>query len=245
MYSEDSLLPVSALQHMVFCRRRAALALIEGLWEENVFTMEGRHLHERAHEAETEVRGDTRIVRGLRLRSLELGLVGVADVVEFHREQGERTAPAAPESESIPTAAPLPGVKGLWRPFPVEYKRGVLKHDASFEVQLCAQALCLEEMLHVRIETGALFYGKSARRKEVPFDVDLRKLTLHTASEMHALFDESTTPSAVYQNKCDSCSFLFRCMPKVAGGGISADHYLKAMRQKLNAECHKSDEHAE
>lgn len=243
MYSEDNLLPVSALQHMVFCRRRAALALIEGLWEENVFTMEGRHLHKRAHEAETEVRGDIRIVRGLRLRSLKLGLVGVADVVEFHREQVVRATPTAPETEYLPMAVPLPGLKRLWRPFPVEYKRGVLKHDTSFEVQLCAQALCLGEMLGARIEAGALFYGKSARRKEVLFNDTLRNLTIHTAVEMHALFEENKTPPAVYQHKCDFCSFLFRCMPKVAGEGKSAERYLKAMWQKLDKECHENNEH--
>jgi len=236
MYTEDNLLPVSALQHMVFCRRRAALALIEGVWEENVFTVEGRHLHQRAHEAETEVRGDIRIVRGLRLRSLELGLTGVSDVVEFHRERNEEAAAAVASTGEMPRAAPLPGIKGLWRPFPVEYKRGVLKHDLSFEVQLCAQAFCLEEMLRVHVTDGALFYGKSARRRDITFDASLRDLTSHTAREMHVLFDAKETPRAAFENKCNSCSFLFRCMPKVAGEGKSADGYLRTMQKQTKEE---------
>jgi len=139
-YTEDDLIPISALQHFVFCERQCALIHIEQAWTENRLTAEGRLLHERVHDQGGESRAGVRIERGLPLRSLRLGLVGVADVVEFH-----------PLSE------------GGWRPFPVEYKRGKPKRNACDEIQVCAQALCLEEMLGVRIPAGALFYGKTHR----------------------------------------------------------------------------------
>jgi CRISPR-associated exonuclease Cas4 len=164
MYNEDDLLPISALQHLLFCERRAALIYVESLWNENRFTVEGHHLHDRAHDSETEVRGNVRIARGLMLRSLRLGLSGKADVVEFHLVSDDNS-----------NGTKLEGIQGLWTPFPVEYKRGRLRHEREFEVQLCAQALCLEEMLNVPIPSGALYYGKTARRLEVAFDESLRK----------------------------------------------------------------------
>ncbi len=152
MYTEDDLIPISALQHLVFCARQAALIHIEGLWEENVLTIEGEQLHERAHDQESETTGDTRTVRGLRIRSLRLGLIGVADVVEFRR------------TEAPGKGAVLNGLPGLWQPYIIEYKHGKPKIDRSDEVQLCAQAMCLEEMLGVSIEESAFFYGKPRRR---------------------------------------------------------------------------------
>ena len=155
MFSEDDLLPISALQHLLFCERRAFLVHVERVWQENVSTVEGHQLHDRTHEAGTESRGDIRIARGLRLRSLTLGLSGMADVVEFHRvADGE-------------AGAELPRTRGRWRPFPVEYKRGILRHEQAYEVQLCAQAMCLEEMLGTAVPAGSLFYGLSRRRQDV------------------------------------------------------------------------------
>ena len=171
MFPESELLPISALQHLVFCERQWALIHLEGVWEENPLTMEGHHLHERTDASETEVRGDVRIARGLRLRSLRLGLVGRADVVKFYRlsASGE---PSTPDQK--PPGARLKGVPGLWRPQAVEYKRGKPKADHSDEVQLCAQTLCLEEMLNVEIPSGALFYGRTRRHHDVLFDDALR-----------------------------------------------------------------------
>ncbi len=126
MYSEDNLLAISALQHLMFCERRCALVHIEHIWQENIFTAEGRNIHDNVHSADSESRADLRIVRSLRLASYRLGLSGVADVVEFRKSDEGIT---------------LEGVKGYWKVFPVEYKRGILKHDTSFEVQLCAQAI--------------------------------------------------------------------------------------------------------
>lgn len=202
MFSEDELLPLSALQHLLFCERQCALIHIEQAWEENRLTAEGRVLHERVHEADDETRGDTRTVRGLRLRSLRLGLIGQADVVEFHRtEQG-------------------------WRPYPVEYKRGKPKQNAVDEVQLCAQAICLEEMLSAAIPDGALFYGVTRRRLEVSFDSVLRELTINTADRLHRLVASGATPSAMYEKKCDNCSLFAECLPKSAAQHKSAAAWL-------------------
>jgi CRISPR-associated exonuclease Cas4 len=179
---------------------------IEGLWAENRLTVEGRHLHDKAHEGPDEMRGDVRIVRGLALRSLRLGLIGKADVVEFH--------PPAPRG-------------GSPRPFPVEYKRGRPKaHDAD-RVQLCAQGLCLEEMLGVPVGAGALFYGRTRRRQDVAFDDALRRLTEQTAERLHALIATGRTPRAVREPKCDRCSLLDLCLPGALAPRRSATRYFE------------------
>jgi len=211
MFSEDELLPISALQHLVFCPRQCGLIHIEQLWSENVFTAEGRGLHEKVHETDAESRPGVRIVRGLRLRSLELGLVGQADVVEFHADSG---------------GAAVPGLEGRYRVFPVEYKRGKPKVDVCDEVQLCAQALCLEEMLGTSIAHGALFYGRPRRRKEVELSETLRQQTRDTAGELHELLRGGQTPTAAYSKKCESCSLLERCLPQITGIKKNVRHYL-------------------
>jgi len=211
VYSEDELIPISALQHLVFCPRQCALIHIEQVWTENVFTAEGRGLHEKVHETEAESRDGVRIVRGLRLRSLVLGLVGQADVVEFHADAD---------------GAAVPRLEGSYRPFPVEYKRGKPKIDVCDEVQLCAQAMCLEEMLGASIPRGALFYGRPRRRKEVEFTETLRQQTRDTAGQLHELFRSRQTPRAAYSKKCESCSLLECCMPKITGIHKNIRHYL-------------------
>lgn len=211
MFTEDELLPISALQHLSFCERQCALIHIEQLWSENRLTTEGKLLHERVHEADAETRDGIRTVRGLRLRSLRLGLVGVADVVEFHRG-------------GCGGLRDLPG-----RPFPVEYKRGKPKPDACDELQLCAQAICLEEMLEVEIPAGALFYGLSRRRHDVAFDGVLRTATEEAARRLHELVRGGVTPPAAYEKKCQQCSLLETCMPKVTAGSRSAEKYVDGM----------------
>lgn len=210
MFSDDDLLPISALQHLVFCRRQWALIHLEGQWAENRLTVQGRHLHERAHKGGCESRGDVRITRGLRLCSYRLGLTGQADVVEFHRAAGNDASGVCGVS--------LPGVEGLWRPFPVEYKRGRPKGDDCDEVQLCAQALCLEEMLDTSVPAGALFYGQPRRRHDVPFTETLRGRVESLAATLHDLTVAGATPPARYEKKCRNCSLANICMPKVAGG---------------------------
>jgi len=216
-YSEDELLPVSALCTLVFCERRAALQLLERMWEDNVFTIQGSHLHQRVHEQENESRGDVRVARGLPLRSLRLGLVGVADVVEFHR---------ATEAEG---GVALPSARGRWRPFPVEYKRGKPKPDLSDEVQLCAQAMCLEEMLGADVPAGAMFYGRTRRRHDVTFDECLRRETEDAARRLHELVESGKTPPPVFEKKCQNCSLVDECMPRAIVPQHSAIRYMEQM----------------
>lgn len=215
MFSEDELLPLSGLQHLLFCERQWALIHIEQQWEENRLTQEGRVLHNRAHEGGTETRPDVVTARGLRVRSLRLGLSGEMDVCEFRRS-----------SEAETGAIRLPGRDGWWLPFPVEYKRGRPKQEAWDEVQLCAQAMCLEEMFGVSIASGALFYGQSRRRSPVDFSVALRDLTERLSQRMHELFENGRTPAAVYQPKCENCSLKSRCMPALGRKQAGVARYV-------------------
>lgn len=216
MFSEDDLLPLSALQHLLFCERQCALIHVEGLWAENRLTVEGRHLHERPDRGDTETRGPVRTERGVALRSLRLGLIGKADVVEFHHDL---------------TSGVLASV------VPVEYKRGKPKRDNSDRVQLCAQGLCLEEMTGFSIPSGALFYGTPRRRTEVAFDRELRAITEEAARRLHEMISNGVTPHATREAKCDSCSLLHLCLPARTGGRRSAqrfvDHALDAATRSI------------
>jgi len=135
-----------------------------------------------------------------------------------------QVASEMPEDKS---AIELPGVEGLWRPFIVEYKRGRLRHEKSFEVQLCAQALCLEEMLNVSVPAGAVFYGKPRRRLDVTFTPGLRAETEAAAARLHELFQSGQTPQAVYEKKCESCSLMPLCLPKTMSGRRNIDKYIQ------------------
>jgi len=205
-YPEDDLIMISALQHYSFCERQCALIHIEQLWDENRATAEGRIMHERVHEQDRESRGDVRIEHGIPLRSLRLGLVGRADVVEFHRVD-----------------------KGTWQPFPVEYKRGKPKVDHCDLIQLCAQAICLEEMLSVSVPSGAIFYGRTRRRLDVSLDDSLRQETEDAAEKAHQLIISGITPPPVYEKRCESCSLIGECLPKTIGKRSSVKRYLTRM----------------
>ncbi|MEO8714850.1 MAG: CRISPR-associated protein Cas4 [Acetobacteraceae bacterium] len=185
--AEDALIPLSALQHHLFCPRQCALIHVEGLWAEDVATAEGSLLHERVDALRPETRPGVRIVRGVALRSLALGVVGRADVVEFHGRP------------------PLP--------LPVEYKREPKSHRAD-EVQLCAQAICLEEMFGVAVPEGALFYGQTRRRLAVPFDAALRELTARTAAAVRENIAACRTPPPVHTPACRRCSLVELCRPE-------------------------------
>jgi CRISPR-associated exonuclease Cas4 len=224
MYAEEELLPISALQHLLFCERRATLILLDGLWDDNVYTVQGAELHEQVHGIEREARGETRITRGLLLRSLRLGLSGKADVVEFHRLD-------VPDAQK---GVAIPGATGLWQPVPVEYKRGRLRSEESYEVQLCAQALCLEEMLHIKLSSGALFYGKSKRRLEIAFSEDLRQQTEAAAARLHELIGCGKTPEARRDCRCKSCSLSDLCLPAVTRPRHSAKRYLEQSLAKMD-----------
>lgn len=226
MYAENDLLPLSLLADLFFCERRAALHLIEGIWKDNLFTAEGTVLHSRVHgDLLLESRGDVRISRGLRLRSLRLGLTGQADVVEFRKSEASED-PAPGYLKGIPSTIALTGAKGLWRPFPVDYKRGRLRHEEGFEAQLCAQALCIEEMMGVQVLAGAIYYGKPHRRLEVTFGSGLRNKTELAAARLHELVGSGKTPAARYEKKCDSCSLVVVCLPRLMDEGRSVARYL-------------------
>ncbi len=206
-YTEDDLLPLSGLQHFVFCERQCALIHVEQVWAENRFTAEGRVLHERVHKADRQSRGDIRVEYSMPLRSMRLGLIAKADAVEFHR----KTDPSGDK----------------WIPFPVEYKRGRPKKSNVDKVQLCAQALCLEEMLNVEVPAGALFYGRTRHRLDVDFDARLRSETEETARRFHDLIEAGETPKPVYDRKCRDCSMKGLCLPETVGRGRSIENYLR------------------
>ena len=212
MFTESDLLPLSALQHLCFCERQCALIHVEQVWLENRFTAEGRIMHERADTGKSEIRGGVRTSFAVSLRSLRLGVVGKADVVEFHHRQS-------------------PDGKTIWQPFPVEYKRGKPKKDNCDKIQLCAQALCLEEMLKLRVECGALFYGKTRRRQDVFFEEALRAETEQMAERLHMLFNLRKTPKPVFDQRCPNCSFIAYCLPEKLDGRKSGAHYLATIRE--------------
>jgi len=199
VFPEDQLLPLSALQHWLFCPRQCALIHLEQAWAENRFTAEGQVLHKKAHDGADENKAGVRITRGMAVRSLTLGLSGQCDIVEFHEFKSQI-------SNFKSTAQAV---------VPVEYKRGKPKTHRADEVQLCAQAMCLEEMLGIEIPVGHLYYGEKHRRTEVAFDDALRSLTKATAAAVHAMIDSRETPTAEYDpRRCDSCSLIEICQPK-------------------------------
>jgi CRISPR-associated exonuclease Cas4 len=202
MIPESDYIMLSALQHYLFCPRQCALIHIEQQWAENRYTVEGQLLHEQADSGHSQQKGRVRIVRTLMICSQRLGLSGQADVVEFHSDGCV---------------------------FPIEYKRGRHKKDRCDEVQLCAQALCLEEMLDVSVDSGALYYGKQRRRKEILFDDELRDLTLGIIRKTHRMIKSGVTPSAAYEKKCNACSLFNICLPTSCASGRSVSRYLNQM----------------
>lgn len=213
MYNLDDLIQLSALQHMAFCPRQCALIHVEQLWAENRLTAEGRIMHERVHERDEESRGSVRIERGVGLRSLRLGLSGKADVVEYHRRPD-----------------------GTWKPFPVEYKRGKPKPEDCDKIQLCAQAMCIEEMLKMEIPCGAIFYGKTRRRLDVNFTLDLRRETEETAQQAHELIKCGITPKPVYGKRCENCSLQEACQPRTFQKKRTVSTYLARMLKDKHEE---------
>ena len=216
-YSDPDLLQLAGLQHFAFCRRQWALIHIENQWAENLRTVEGNLLHRRAHdEAARERRGDTLILRGLPIVSHSLGLSGQCDVVEFRLS---------------PEGVPLRGEEGLWLPFPVEYKRGRPKEHRADELQLCAQAMCLEEMLCCEIPRGALFYGEPRRRTAVDFSPELRQLVRDFSEEMHQYARRGYTPKAKPAKSCNACSLKEFCLPQLTRRGSVSVYLKQAMEE--------------
>ncbi len=209
-FDEEDYLQLSGIQHFVFCRRQWALIHLEQQWAENLRTTEGELLHKNAHDAEQRtLRGDLLTVRAMRVQSSRLGLSGECDVVEFRRSK---------------EGVSLADTGGLWIPYPVEYKRGRAKPTACDEAQLCAQAMCLEEMLCCTIPEGALFYGQPRRRQEVAFTPELRTLVENAAQEMHRLFQRGYTPKSKPTKGCNACSLKDLCLPRLSKSPSVADY---------------------
>lgn len=214
-YNDDDLLALSGVQHFAYCKRQWALIHIEKQWSENLRTVQGKQLHERVDNPDSfEARGDILTTRSVPLSSHVLGFYGVSDVVEFYavKENG----------------VSLNGREGNWCPVPVEYKRGRPKKDIIDEVQLCSQAMCLEEMLCTDINYGYLFYGETKHRTKVLFEDGLRKKVVEFSEQMHSLFDEQCTPKAITTDKnCKSCSLVDICIPKLGMKQASVGKYIK------------------
>jgi len=206
-YSEDNMLALSGIQHFAFCERQWGLIHVENQWVENVLTIEGKNLHQRVDDPYfTETRGDVKIVRSIPLISKSLGLYGVADVIELHK---------------------VPGDNSGIRYNIVEYKRGRPKPDDRDEVQLCAQAICLEEMIAVTIDCGYLYYGETKRRHRVNFERILRERVLSLAEKMHKFFAEGKTPPPVKDKRCKNCSMADICVPELSKANKKMETYFK------------------
>ncbi len=215
---DDCFIPLSALQHYLFCPRQCALIHIDGLWEENQLTAEGKHLHQRtdtpgstSRMSDEETSPGIRVVRALPLRCQRLGIMGKADCVEFRIDAtGASVGP----------------------PRPVEYKRGRPKRNNADKVQLCAQALCLEEMCGSEVPEGDLFYHTIRRRVCVRFDRVLRRSTERTIAQVRQLIETNTTPRAEYGSKCKRCSLLNICLPKGTDSSKNPKLYLSRALSK-------------
>lgn len=220
MYSEDDLIPISTVQDYTFCPRRAALVMLERLWADNAATREGTHLHRKASRGVSEWVDGVLITRSLPLRSLQWGVIGVADVVEFHPAASE----TPPEEVISLTSRP-----GCWTVFPIEYKRGKLRHEASFIHQLCAQALCLEEMLTVHVPRGTIFFGKTRRRLDIEFTPALRQKTLEIVARIHQMAQSQHTPLAAFEKKCNFCAMYDHCSPQSLKSARSLQNYVASV----------------
>lgn len=213
-YAEDDYLMISGIQHFKFCRRQWALIHIEQQWEENVHTVVGELMHKKAHDPYlSEKRKNLLVVRGLPVSSRELGISGECDVVEFHQcEEGIK----------------LHGHRGLYSVYPVEYKKGKPKLTKEDQLQLTAQALCLEEMFSAEVPEGAVFYGETRRRESVKITEDLRQEVRELLAEMHGYYNRNYTPKVKYSKACNACSLKEICLPKL-GKTRSVKGYIDEM----------------
>lgn len=215
-YSEEDLLPLSGIQHFAFCERQWGLIHIERQWNENVLTAEGRLMHEKVDDPYSDnTRADVKIIRSVPLISRKLGFYGVADVIEVHKAYESR--------EDVKYSI-------------VEYKRGKPKKDEIDEVQLCAQAVCLEEMLNIKLEHGFVYYGEIRHRHKVLLDESLRTKVEEMAKKMHFLFEKGETPSPILKNHCKNCSLVHICMPKHLSDRGKAKTYLRGIIREMERE---------
>ena len=215
-YPEDDWLALSGLHHFAFCRRQWALIHIEQQWQDNYLTTAGSLEHDRAHDyGASEARGDLLIMRDLRVFSRRLGITGACDIVEFRQSDA---------------GVPLHGRAGAWLPYPVEYKHGAPKQADADRLQLCAEAMCLEEMLACSIPEGALFYQQTKHRERVRLDESLRDQIVAMSGEMHDLFARGHTPNIKPSKSCRACSLRDICLPKLARSRSAKQFIDEVMR---------------
>lgn len=205
-------LMLSGIKHYQFCRRRWALVHIEQQWQENALTVEGHQLHERVHNKDlTEMRGSVLLSRAMPVRSEVLKITGECDMVELYIDAN---------------GVPIHGREGRWRLYPVEYKRGKPDSRGADEMQLCAQAICLEEMFVTEIPEGALYYAALHQRRTVAFSDKLRKKVRTAVADMHNMMERGYTPRAKWTKACKSCSLVEICQPALSKG-VSASEYVR------------------
>lgn len=197
MESEDNYIMLSALQHYAYCPRQYGLIHIEQVWDENLYTLRGQRVHQKVDIPNDDQIADIRVERALPLWSHQLGIRGIADVVEF-------------------------GSDGI--PYPVEYKSGTKKVRLADNIQLCAQALCLEEMLNCAIPTGAIYHAASKRRREVTLDANLRSQTQATIIAIRQLSVTQQLPPPVNDQRCEDCSLIDACMPSALADFTRTSH---------------------
>lgn len=221
MYSDDDLLMLSGIQHYAFCPRQWALGHIDKLWADNHLTIEGDWLHRKVDNPYAmEYDSGNVVLRSVSVKSYELGFYGITDLLEL--------VPLEDNAMKAFTVAKYPG---RWRVIPVEYKHGKPKDDDIDEVQLCAQAMCLEEMYDIKIPVGSIYYGETRRRTSVTISDILRKRVLELSTEMHAVFKEGKVPNAFPRNKCRACSLRDLCMCPDLSHASSVKDYLKQLEQ--------------
>lgn len=211
-YSDEDLLPISALQHLAFCERQCALIHVEREWEENQQTAEGKILHERVDEGYREYRRGTKQFSGVHVRSLELGIYGRLDVLELTRVADE------------PDTCAFLGIKGHWQLAPVEFKRGRPKLHAADRVQVCAQVLCIEEMTSTTVTEAHLFYAQVRRRTAVAIDEQLRAQTVKSIRRLREIVELKLLPPPVYKKHCKACSLMGVCQPRWVTGSQTTDY---------------------
>jgi CRISPR-associated exonuclease Cas4 len=216
MYSEDDLIPISALQHVMFCQRQYALIHLEQEWEEKHYTMEGTLLHERVDAERHESRRFFRQEYGMPVRSLKWGLIGKCDLVEIWFQNDGKTA----------------------RVSPVEFKRGKEKENDADRVQLCAQALCLEEMFGVGVPDGQFYYFKNHRRTSSQIDESIREKTRGLTETIRKISGSKKTPPANYESKkCDRCSLIDVCMPRYISTNKTVDFFVEKQLKQMRKIC--------
>jgi len=225
VYSEEEFLMLSGIQHYAFCQRQWALIHIEKQWAENVRTVEGQFLHEKVDDPYiVETRGTLVIERAVPIVSHELGLYGIADMVEYIK------------TGDLENSIKLEKQAGYWQPHPVEYKRGKTKSDNRDIMQLCAQAMCLEEAYGISIEYGSIYYAQTRRRVQIEFSSELKSSVKEMAANMHQAFDNGLTPSAIMGANCKLCSLLELCVPKLTKKHKSASRYIEKALDDLRTE---------